>query len=152
MLTKISVLDVISYNFKEDPELVANLSGGLWSSNIPETEEGLAVSIPYGRLELESCDYEWCMSKHNNGHSCLEHSKVSIILFDNQVEKITSLLNLLESKFNWALFTIPPSDNSTKFIHIYPLRKSSGAEFFRDKEGNQIYTGTILFECSLFRQ
>lgn len=148
-MIKTPVINIVHYNFNQNENLTIILTGGLWTGEIPElNEDELPVTMPYGKIELESARNEYILSS-----SYIEHSKVNLLIYSTSRDELNNIIATFEKEWNYrdTDFDIP-DDVDTSFMHLMQLEKSLMTEFIRDKEGNQVYSGSLSYEITLFRQ
>lgn len=135
---KTSVIEAVHACLSADLTLPDYLTGGVWTGEIPEGQE-----MPYASLEVDSGDTEWCSRPPD-----LERTRFSIILFAVGGNVLDSLLDRLEDTLTNPDLTFT---NNDYMVYMFPSRRTTKSEFARDKNGNQIFTGALMYEIGVFR-
>lgn len=143
----VPIVNVVQYNFDSNPILTEVLSGGMWTGDVPESIGDDPVEMPYAKIELEESANEYAF-----GTFYIEHGKVSITIFDTSADNVNTIINTFKDEWPQTIDLVIPSGNEdTTFFHIFLLKKSLASEFMKDKDGNQVYSGSLLYEISLTR-
>src|SRR5688572_15917978 len=142
IVPRTSVLEAVSAAIAADIPLSDEIPGGVWTGEIPENP-GSTRPMPYASLEVDSTDYEF-----TSGDKDYEKTRFSIIVFGTGAQVVDNLLDRLEAFLTEADLTFT---NNDELVFLFPGRRTTRSEFARDKDGNQVFTGAVLFEAGVFR-
>ena len=137
-MARTSILEAVSAFAAADLDLQDALPGGLWAGEIPEGR-----AMPYASLEVDSGDTEW-----TNFGPDLERTRFSVVLYAVGAGTADALQDRLEALLTNAGLEFSGSDY---LVYLYPSRRTTRSEFARDKDGQQVFTGALMFEAGVFR-
>jgi hypothetical protein len=135
-----SVLEAVSAAIAQDATLAGSLPGGVWTGEIPEGR-----AMPYASLEVDTTAWDF-----TSGGADLEKTTFSVVAFATGAEVLDNLLDRLQTFLNDFDYAASFANNDW-LAFLLPARRTTRSEFARDPNGNQVFTGVVMFEAGVFR-
>ncbi len=137
--TRTSILEAVQNLITNNVIISELVSGGIWTGEIPEGQR-----MPYASLEIDSTDFVYTSRSPD-----LENTRFSIIFFATGAQALDNILDKIQSFISDSVDY--DFSNDDELMYILPSRRTTRSEFTRDKSGNQIFTGVLMFEAGIFR-
>lgn len=144
----VPVDDLVVALLNADVALAEVLPGGAWAGEVPERIPDPAggdrvTPNPYASVVNEGSSYEPTYEFTN-----LEHAVVSVTVFGVGKARVAAALREIKRVLDDTPVQVSEPD---RFVTWYPNRASVKPEPARDKDGNLVYTGVLIYEYKLFR-
>ncbi len=122
--------------FSSSPALVAAISGGMWTGEIPES-----TSPPYCWLDISDVQTAPTFEQEYDA------GRVTFNIFALGAESAETCANLLKSVFDYSVLTF--SSASTTCIQLMPKRYKLICEMVRYKDSSLVYRAVLSYHTLL---
>lgn len=145
----VPVDDLVVALLNLDDALKISLPGGSWAGEVPERIPDLETGgdkvtpNPYASVVNEGSSYEPTYESTD-----LEHSIISVTVFGVGKARVADALRDIKRVLDETPIEVQEPD---RFVTWYSNRTSVKPEPARDKDGNLVYTGVLIYEYKLFR-
>ncbi len=129
-----SLLKAVQNYFTSNSTLSAALTGGLWTSEVPED-----TSLPYGALDHEGTVYE---HHFNPASKFIEHSRFCIHIYAVGAEAADTLIDTIVTQYRNA--SLPYT--TKQCMAVIPLNSMVESTPGRYRDGTLIYHGYARFD------
>lgn len=139
MGTATRLSEAIHHHFQQSTSLVQALTGGLWTSEVPER-----TPFPYAWVDLQD------ITTHYNFVSRAEYARIFIYIYALGAEATEALAELWKSYFDEC--TLPFSSiHGFYSIMFLPVRYRLNSERLRHRDGQVVFRASLLYQTIVQR-
>lgn len=139
-----TIQGAIKRRWYSSPNLVSFFKGGLFLNEVPESLEGVKLTLPYVMFRNDQTEFHYTF-----GDSYVETGEFSFTVFAAGAASAEACLDLIQSSFDFK--NIPFTNLESNTISIIPNDRSMTSENFRYKDGNLIFRGSLNYDILINR-
>lgn len=126
------------------PYLVS-LAGKLYTQEVPETDDGEEVELPYSWINIGPSKFDWTFI-----NTYFEHTDIDFCLLVKRLETAEAAAAELRKNFDWKPLTFPSVQD--RCLVISPEDFKLQKEFTTYKDGEPVYSVNVSYHVLVERQ
>lgn len=124
---------------------LVSLAGKLYTEEVPETDDGEEVELPYSWINIGPSKFDWTFE-----NKYFEHTDVDFYILCKRLETAESAASELRKHYDWKPLTFPSLTD--RCLVISPENFKLSKEFTTYKDGEPVYSVNVSYHVLVERQ